>query len=120
VVREAVTLILPTLTDGTPWYDFSIDLDGRTFLLEFHWNARDVAWYLTIYDQDENLLLAGRKLVLDFPLLARFMNPMLPAGEFFVVDTSAANEPPGLTDLGSRVVLLYVEQADLPSSFLSP
>ena len=115
-----MTLILPTLTDGTPWYDFSIDLDSRTSLLEFHWNARDAAWYLSIYDQDENLVLAGRKLVLDFPLLARFLDPRLPAGELFVVDTSAANQPPALTDLGSRVVLLYVDQGGLPASFLSP
>jgi hypothetical protein len=111
------TLIIPTLTDGTPWYDFEIDLDGATYSLEFKWNPVDVAWSLSIYDATRTLILSERKLVLGVPLTKQFRLLGLPPGEFTVVDTSGQQLEAGLTDLGARVLLLYTESASLPASF---
>jgi hypothetical protein len=112
------TLVLPTRQD-VPFYDFSIPLDGVTFRLEFHWNDRDSAWYFAIFDAVDEPLLSGRKVVLGIPLINRFRDPRLPAGDITAIDTTGMNTEPGLTDLGTRVHLLYTELTDIPAEWLS-
>lgn len=103
---------LPLRTD-LPHYSFSLELEGRAFGFEFRWNGRAGRWVFSVYDADGTLLLAGRHLVLGYPLLARFADPRLPAGELVAVDTTGTGVPPGLADLGGRVQLLYVPRAEL-------
>lgn len=110
-------LVLPTRTDA-PHYSFEVDLEKVGFTFEFHWNDRDQGWYFSIADTvSGDVLLAGRRVVVDFPLLARFRNPRLPAGDIYAVDTTGAQRGPGLADLGERVKLLYFDFADLPAAF---
>lgn len=106
-------ITLPTRTDRA-FYDFEIELEGRTFLLELHWNERDSSWYLKICaaEAPDVPILAGRKIVLGFPLLGRFRDSRLPPGEITALDTSGRNQAPGLADLGDRVLLIYSEAAE--------
>lgn len=106
-------LQLPTLIDGTTYYDFSVQLDGVTFVLTFQWNAREACWYFDLADIAGNPLLSGRRVVLNMPLLARFRQATLPNGDLMAVDTTGLNIDAGLTDLGDRVLLLYVTQSDV-------
>jgi|SRR5579859_436468 len=94
---------------GVAWFDYQISLDGVTFRLEFRWNDRDSAWALNIYDSGDVLLLGGIKIVLGFPLISQYSDPALPAGDFLAFDTSGTDEPPTLTDFGTRVELHYYE-----------
>jgi len=107
------TSIVPTRTDGKQRYSVRVLLDGLNFTLEFFWNPRELAWYLLIYDASGNQLLI-RKVVVGQPLTQIFVNPALPRGELFAIDTTGKDQDPGLTDLGSRVVLIYIPKADLP------
>jgi hypothetical protein len=107
-------IVLPTRRD-LPHYTFEIDLDGKTFGFEFRWNTRDEAWRFSISDASGEVLLAGRKVVLGFPLIVRFRDPRLPAGDLSAIDTSGQDKESGLEDLGSRVKLLYTPNADLPA-----
>jgi hypothetical protein len=105
---------IPLLTDGTPHYTVETTLEGTGYLFEFRWNARDDSWYMQISDTSENVLLAGVRVVADFPLTSRFTKAGLFPGALFAVDTGGEGVPPTLTDLGSRVVLVYFESTELP------
>lgn len=106
-------VLLPVRTDEAQWYDFTTTLDGLTFTFEFEWNEREEAWYFNLYDATGDLLLAGKKLVADFPLLMRLADRRRPPGDLTVVDTAGAGAAPGLNDLGRRHALMYIEAADL-------
>lgn len=104
---------LPTRTDIAR-YDFDIDLDGVTFIFEFEWNDRDDGWYMTIRDVNSAVLLAGRRVVLNYPLINIYRDAALPAGSLTAIDTGSTDIEPAFGDLGDRVKLLYTPKADLP------
>lgn len=108
--------ILPTLFDGTGNYTFAVQLDGTTFNFEFNWNDRQGAWFFNLLDIANTPLLMGRKVVLNLPMISEFVDPAFPLGDLMATDNSGQNIPPGLTDLGSRVIMVYFAQADLPSA----
>lgn len=104
--------VVPTRQDAH-WYSLTLDLDGATYTLELRWNERAGAWSLTVRDVAETVLAAGLRLVVDVPLLARHTDARLPRGQFLCVDTQGEGGTPGLTDLGTRFLLLYVPRADM-------
>jgi len=105
---------ISTETDSTRGnYTQRTVLDGREYLLRLRWNERSEKWYLSIYDQDESPIYEGIKVVVNFPLLgARIVDERRPPGELMALDPSSDRDP-GLYDLGSRVVLCYVDAADI-------
>lgn len=107
-----MALILHTKTDGRQRYDLSAQLDGQTFRFEFAWNARGGFWSFMLSAADGTPLLR-RRVVVGFPLTGRFTDVRLPPGALVALDTSGKNEDPGLTDLGGRVQLLYLEAGDI-------
>lgn len=106
------TVVIPTRTDGTQRYAQQCTLNGVRFTLEFLWNARESSWSMQVSDAAGDLLLA-KKIVLDQPMRFRYMDPRLPGGDFIAVDTSGAQVEPGLTDLGSRVLLTFTDIAGI-------
>jgi hypothetical protein len=106
------SVILPTLTDGTERYNLRIPLGGEFFGFEFRWNARDGSWSFALSDASGAVLLS-RKLVVSFPMLFHAADERLPDGELYAVDSTGADEEPGLTDLGSRVLLTFTPYADI-------
>ena len=103
-------LVIPT--DSDPYYSIRSRLDGKDYGLSFAWNDREERWYLSIYDDADNLLLAGIKLIANWPLLRNYhADPNVPPGELMVVDQTRDGTPPGLKELGenARCVLCYQE-----------
>lgn len=100
-------------------FDQLTQLEGRQYLLRFTWSARESSWYLRIYDQDQNPIALGIRLVVGWPLLRRFRDPRLPPGILFVGDTSETDQeisqPAELLPNG-RCPLMYAtsDDADLP------
>jgi hypothetical protein len=92
---------------------FSVRLDGVDFTLEVRWNARAAAWMLTVGDAVGRVLLAGRRVVVGFPLLGRFADARLPPGELLAIDTADSDVEAQLGELGRRVELVYVTAAEL-------
>ena len=107
-----MALIIPC-QPGVPHYDMQVVLDDATFTLEFQWNVREASWYMHIRDEDSTPLIMGTKVVINFPLAARSVNPKRPAGRFVAQDTTEKQENPGLFDLGERVQLLYYAASEL-------
>ena len=108
--------ILPTLTDEAR-YSFSIDLEDVEFKFDFEWNERAGAWLFSITDANGDVLLAGQRVIVGFPLLNRFRDIRLPAGWLEAVDTTGAGLDPAFADLGDRVKLLYIPSAEIVEEF---
>lgn len=106
---------LPVRSDY-PHYDFSVELDSRTYVLEFRWNERDGGWYLSISADDGEVLLSARKVTVDWPLTAQVRHVKMFKGELFAVDTTGQGKDPLEDDFGKRVVLLYVSPDELPEA----
>jgi len=87
-------------------------LDGVPFELEFRWNERDGAWYMSIADTDGNPLRSGIRLAVDSPLLHSLVSDTRPNGELYAIDIEDSGEEAGFDDLGQRVVLYYVTAAE--------
>lgn len=105
------TFTLPTLTDSAH-YEYALELDGETFTLSFNWNSREEAWYLSVADSLGTVLVAGKKIVVGYPLFARTVNDALPKGYLEAIDTSGLDLAPGYADLGGRVKLVYTDEAE--------
>lgn len=101
------TLQIPTLTDGTTAYDERVELDGVEYLLTFLWNTRRERWSFSINGLDGADILTGQTVSLQVPLNRRAVGG--PPGAFVAVSLTDNLDPPGLTELGERVVLLYIE-----------
>lgn len=102
---------IPLRTDLTH-YEFSITLDGVAYLLELRWNTREEAWYLDIRLEDKTDVVTGIKVVLGFPLGRRSQHAKRPPGILLALDTSGRDIEPGISDLGGRVELLYLDKAE--------
>ncbi len=103
------TLVLPA-RPGVPHQRFFAELESVTYGFELRWNGRAESWKLDILDRDGNVLLAGKRVVIGFPLTIRAAyDRRLPPGQIIAIDTTGADAEPGLDDLGERVRLLYIE-----------
>jgi hypothetical protein len=99
---------IPTSQTDTVYRQVTL-LDGREYVLAFDWSARESEWYLSIFDQDENPLALGIKVVVGLPLLYRETNPALPPGLLAAIDLARGDLDPAVDDFGTRVLLLYQE-----------
>jgi hypothetical protein len=96
-----------------PFLTLQCQLDGVTYTLQLRWNVRVQGWWLDVFDeQGTTVLLAGLRLVLGAAIGANVTGRPFP-GFFFLIDTTANNVDPGLNDLGNRILLEYVEGADV-------
>lgn len=111
-----MALELPLRVD-VAFFAYSIELDGATYGFEFLWNERagDAGtWFVTVSDVSGVVLVACRRLVVDYPILARYSSdPRLPPGMLLAADMTGTGTDPGRNDLGARVVLLYFDAATL-------
>ena len=107
---------LPLRSDSAH-FSFQIELEGTTFGFEFRWNGRDASWYFTLLDAEGTPLLAGLRVVVRHLYLWRYRYFNLPKGELEFVDTTDADEEPGLTDLGTRVLGLYTPSTEFPEGY---
>jgi hypothetical protein len=92
-------------------FQYSILLDDVTFQILLHWNSRDSSWTLDLFDAGGTAIVNGFGLRLGTDLLAPFRGYDIPAGTLQMVDTSATGTEATRDDLGTRVLLQYVEAA---------
>lgn len=101
------------------------ELDGRDYLLSFSWSRREERWFLDVADESASPIAQNIKLVAGWPMLLRVVDERRPPGEIMVVDQAALDAEgtpdlqiavdPGLDDLGARVVLVYLDAAEIAS-----
>lgn len=108
-----MSVLIIDVDPTSTYYDELVQLEGLEYLFEFVWSDRDGSWALNIYDQDENQIAVGIKLLLDAPLLRRFQDSRLPPGLLFCNDLSGTGQDmTKASDLGVNVELVYVTSDD--------
>jgi hypothetical protein len=113
-----VAFVIPIAreADGPSFFDLQATLDGVTYTLEFRWNVRLGAWFMNVLDAEGvNPCLLGVRVVVDYPL-AQHLVDRSPPGYLLALDTGAAEgegQDPGFDDLGNRVQLWYIPEAEL-------
>lgn len=101
------TVRVPTTSDA-PWYEQVTDLGTTQYRLTLAYNGRDDSWYLTVATQGGSVIVAGRRVRLDWHLLRQFAaDSRLPEGMLLVPDLDGSQVEPGREDLGERLHLLY-------------
>lgn len=105
-------LEIPTRND-LPSYNQLIQLDGVNYYIFLYFNPRmdngAGKWFISIADQNQNLLAGPVPVVSTWPLFDRFVELSIPPGMVYAFDTSGQNLDPGQFDLGDRVRLMYLE-----------
>ncbi len=100
------TFLIPVLTNN-PFFEISVPLDGIVYILEFYWNIRAQRFFLSVFDSENNLIISGIPIVLNFPFFYQYKNLKLPKGMLYAADTTGKDIPPKLEDFGTRVQLFY-------------
>lgn len=102
------------LPAGLPHFDLQARLDDVTYTLEVRWNVRASAWYMNVFDAEGAvLLLAGARLVVDFPLFGSSSRTAGPPGMLTILDTTGRHADPDFAALGTTAQLTYVTKAEL-------
>ena len=101
-------LTMPIRND-IPAYREQVELEGTLFFFDFRYSERSERWYMDILDVDENIILAGIKMLINLPLIYRFVGENLPKGDFICIDESGNNNQPDRSNWAGDVILLYRE-----------
>lgn len=116
-VTEKVTngkpLVIPTT--GDPYSSQRIALDGKSYTLSLAWNQYASSWSLSLFDENEEPIVVGLRVISNWPLLRYYgFDPRMPPGELYAQDVTGDGSPPGLDDFGEgkRVELTYYAQTN--------
>lgn len=100
------------LTPSVPHYRFGTTLDGIQLTFELRWNGRAASWFMSIFDEDDEPIRSGIRVVLGPELGGRVSDARMPPGQLFAIDLDNSGVEPGLDDLGERVLVMYISQGD--------
>lgn len=102
--------------DDASYFELQAVLDDVTYTIEFRWNVRLEAWFMSVLDAEGQVpYIVGQRCVVDYGI-PQHLTQRTPPGLFLFIDTGAATGEgvdPGFDDLGSRVQLLYVPEDEL-------
>jgi hypothetical protein len=106
-----MSLVLPTLTDGTEAYDTRVQLEGVEYLFAFRYNFRRELWSFSIQAIDGTDILTGQTVHVGIPLNRRAVGG--PPGLFIAISETDDIESPTFDELGARVKLCYLTAAEV-------
>lgn len=101
----AILPLQPDLEEFT----FRTTLKETEFRFDFYWNKRDAAWYFTLSDSQNDPIVSGVRVVIGSMLTRRCRDPRKPQGVFIAIDKDGTDIDPTLTDLGTRVVIVFTD-----------
>lgn len=88
-------------------YFVGCELSGVLYRFRVLWNERGQFWTIGIFDSSDNPIVQGVKIVSDYPLFARFSNPLLPPGQIYCINTSDDKTEPNDSNLGTQFLIVY-------------
>jgi len=106
-------ITIPIPSPLLPAFSQRSRLDGREYVIAFAWNAREARWFFDLSDENGEPIVEGVKVIPNFPLLRRVVDPRCPPGELAALDNTG-DEPILFADLGTRAILVYYTAAELP------
>ncbi len=105
-----MALVIPVF--DVPSFVEGLTIEGVNYQLRMDWNYRGQFWQMSWYDRDGALLVAGIKVVINYPLLDPYKYLPIPQGEMLALDASDPYARIEDGDLGTRVVLVYFTEAE--------
>lgn len=95
-------------------YSIDVDLDVRPFTMVFKWNFRGQYWTVEFRTRDDVLIHGAIKVVSSYDLLLHTRHiAALPQGALTVIDTTKTDAAIAFADLGERLHINYIPEADL-------
>lgn len=102
-------------TEAERIWQFDADLDGRIFTYELKWVERTGSHYISIWDSEGELLIAGARLGIDYLPFFRYQNrPEFPQAVIMLVDMDDSAAPPEFEQLGHRLRFMTYELTEIP------
>jgi hypothetical protein len=105
------SFVIPVFSEKSSRWEVKVDLSKKRYTFYVSYNTRCDAWFLSILDAENNLLLAGLRLVPGVFLLGKYRAsvPELPPGELWLVDVQSKLSTAEVTrnNLHSRFALTY-------------
>jgi len=106
-----MSLIIPTLSDGTEAYDQRTQLEGVEYLFGFRYNLRRELWGFSFRALDGSPILTGQTVHVGIVLNRRAVRG--PPGVLIAISETADLASPTLHELGVRVKLCYLTAAEV-------
>jgi hypothetical protein len=105
-----MAIIIPI--KDNPNHTITIELESVIYKLGFVYNTEGAFWSMTIWDEDDNLLLSGIKIVANYPLLFSHKNNSLPTGDFYceIADTQASINRNSFLSGEAKLLYLTLEE----------
>lgn len=103
-------------TREDPYYTQRTRLEGRDYVLGLEYNEREQRWYLSLYDEAEDPIAIGIKLIANWSLLHPYRyDQRTPPGQLTCSDITGDGSPPTMLELGAgkRCELLYWTRVEL-------
>jgi hypothetical protein len=104
--------ILKLPTSSTPFCSYQVLLDGTQFTLSFRYLSRgDSSWHLSIYDNQDAMLVSNIKLVPWFDVMLPLSGDGLPLGSLGLICISQTYpKAPAITldNLSTDFQLIYI------------
>lgn len=105
-------VVIPVKND--PSHEFSIVLDGVSYVLRFIWNTRFEYWAMNISDRDGNSIVDGIRVVSDYGLTEQLTVNGLPEGDFFVGRTDESFDKIGIDSFSNdEAVLVFLTKEEI-------
>lgn len=76
-------MAISILIENNPNYTIRIPLGNILYRLDFLYNTLEDFWTFSIYNDDDNLLISGVKIVANYLLLENYKTDLLPSGDFY-------------------------------------
>lgn len=93
-----------------PSFIEEITLSGVPYVFKFQWNSRAELWVMDILDREENELIVGIPLLIQYEILGLFADMGLPPGKLYVIDTIQTFKPIEYDDFTNGRAVLFFEE----------
>jgi len=103
-----MSIIIPI--KDNPNHSLKIELEGLLYKLDFIYNTINDFWSMSIFDENDNLILAGIKLVANYPLISQY-NKL--KGDFICQISDLKASVGRNSFLSGEAVLLYLTEAEI-------
>ena len=97
------------LSNTTPSFSFSTELDSRKYNFQFRYLGRLGIWTFDILDDQKVMIQAGIPFQVDIDLLWQNRNNDRPAGTLYCTNEKEIGTDSGRFELGADVKFLYIE-----------
>ena len=87
------TFYVDLLLDDYPIYEYSVSLEGNSYIIEIVYNERSQMYFMSLYDADRNPIVLGAGLVPGYPIMYDYALPNL-TGFFLLIQKGTLQSEP--------------------------